>query len=461
MGQEPAHAAGAPEAAVSVPVVVVGAGLSGLVAARELHRQGVEVVVFEADDRLGGRALSETTPLGSRVDLGGQWIGHDHRRITALAAELGVEKFTMHTGILPAVLDGPRRLPLWSPSLLFTGAVIAAVEVLALVGAPQRCNSVTIADGMSKLPGRTARRLLEVAALISWTADPDRYSIHAMTKIIRLQGGLRTSLATRGGAQEALLVEGFGAVVDRIAAELGDRVRTGHQVTSITQGGDGITVDTTAGRVRASKVIVTVPPPTLRRIDFEPPLPAHRAALARNTYMGSVYKAIAVYDRPFWREHGDAEFLMLDPPGRAIFDTSPPEGPGHLCVLVGGPEARALDHLDPADRRAALLGALTEHLGAEVLEPVSWHEKSWHLDEYTGGGYTAVPEPGTTEGIFPVDSTPFGDIHWAGTETAQDHAGYFEGAVESGTRAAAEVVAGRLPHRPVHPARTASSSTDR
>ncbi|MFF2082807.1 flavin monoamine oxidase family protein [Nocardia sp. NPDC058176] len=440
MGQEPA--AGAPETAV----VVIGAGLSGLVAARELRRQGVEVVVLEADDRLGGRALSETTPLGSRVDLGGQWIGHDHHRITALAAELGVQKFTMHTGTLPTVLDGSRRLPLWSPSLLFTGVVIAAVEVLALVGAPRRCNTLTLAEGLGKLPGHTSRRLLELAALISWTADPDRFSIHAMTKMIRKQGGLRTSLATRGGAQEALLVEGFGAVVDAIAAELGDRVRSGHRVTSITQGEDGVTVATTAGPVRASKVIVTVPPPNLRHIDFDPPLPEHRAALARNTYMGSVYKAIAVYDRPFWRDRSNAEFLVLDAPGRAIFDTSPPAGPGHLCVLVGGPEARALDHLDPAERRAALFGTLTEHLGPEVLEPVSWHEKAWHLDEYTGGGYLALPDPGTTEGVVPLDSTPVGDIHWAGTESAGDHAGYFEGAVESGTRAAAEVVA-TLTHR--------------
>ncbi|WP_280348621.1 flavin monoamine oxidase family protein [Nocardia neocaledoniensis] len=439
MRQESADTAGTPDA--TVPVVVVGAGLSGLVAARELRRHGLEVVVLEADDRLGGRALSETTALGSRVDLGGQWIGHDHHRVTALAAELGAEKFTMHTGLLPAVLDGSRKLPLWSPSLLFTGVVIAAVEVLARVGVPQRYNTMTLADGLGKLPGRTSRRLLELAALISWTADPDQYSIHAMTRMIRHQDGLRTCLATRGGAQEALLVEGFGAIVDGLAGELGDRVRSRHQVTSITQGEDGVTVDTTAGQVRASKVIVTVPPPNLRRIDFEPPLPAHRAALARTTLMGSVYKAIAVYTSPFWRDRGNGEFLVLDAPGRAIFDTSPPTGPGHLCVLVGGPEARALDHLDPAERRAALLGALAEHLGPEVLEPVSWHEKAWHLDEYTGGGYLALPSPGTTEGIFPLDTTPSGDIHWAGTESAGDHAGYFEGAIESGTRAAAEVVA--------------------
>lgn len=441
MRQEPAQPAGSSDAAGATTVAVIGAGLSGLIAARELRRQGIEVVVLEAAGRLGGRALTEPTPLGSWVDLGGQWIGHDHHRITALAAELGVRKFTMHSEGLPAVIDGRRRLPLRSPSILAFGAILAGVAALSRLGGPRRWNTVTLADALGKVPGRTARRLLEVVALTSWTADPDRYSIQAMAKMIREQGGLRTMLSTRGGAQEALLVEGVGALIDGIAAELGDRVRSGHRVTSITQSNDGITVDTTAGQVRAAKVIITVPPPTVRQISFDPPQSAHRDAIARNTYMGSVYKAIAIYNTPFWRNRCSGEFLVLDTPGRAVFDTSPPEGPGHLCFLVAGPEARALDHLDPAERRAALLGALADYVGPEVLEPVSWHEKAWHQDEFVGGGYLALPEPGTTEGFLPVDATPVGDIHWAGTETAADHAGYFEGAIESGTRAAAEVVA--------------------
>ncbi|SDH21525.1 monoamine oxidase [Rhodococcus triatomae] len=420
-------------------MAVIGAGLSGLIAARELHRRGIEVLVLEAADRWGGRALSEVTPFGSHVDLGGQWIGHDHHRVTALATELGATKFPMHTGTVPAVVDGVRRVRI--PSMLVAGAVLAGVEALSRIGVLERWNTATLADWLGKVPGRTSRRLLEVIALISWTADPDRMSIQAMATMVRRQGGLRTMLSTRGGAQDSLLVEGIGALADGIATELGERVLPGHRVTSITANDDGVTVDTTSGQVHAAKVIVTVPPPMVRRIAFDPPLPESREALVRNTYMGTVYKAIAVYDRPFWRDRSDGEFLVLDAPGRAVFDTSPPEGPGHLCVLVGGPEARTLDGLDPAERREALFGVLTDHLGPEVLEPVSWHEKSWHLDEYVGGGYLALPVAGTTEGFLPVDSTPVGDIHWAGTETAADHAGYFEGAVESGVRVAAEVAA--------------------
>ncbi len=420
-------------------MVVVGAGLSGLTAARELHRAGVEVLVLEAADRLGGRAMTETSSLGSRVDLGGQWIGHDHHRLKALASELGATQFRMHTAPMPIVVDRSRRVRTWAPSMLMTLLVLVGVEALSRFAKTQRWNATTVENWLRRVPGR-ARRLLEVMAYISWTADLDRCSIHAMARSIRQQGGLRTMLATAGGAQESLLAEGMGSLIEGLAAELGSRVLPGRRVASILLGSDGVTVQTAAGEIRAAKVIVTVPPPLIGRITFDPPLPPGRAALASETYMGSVYKGVAVYPRPFWRERISGEFLILDEPGRVVYDTGAPGGPGHLCVLVGGPEARELDRLDAAGRRTAVLGVLADYLGPEVLEPASWHEKSWHLDEFVGGGYVALALPGTSSGIPPVESAPVGDIHWAGTETARDHPGYLEGAIESGTRVAREVV---------------------
>ncbi|MEQ4609521.1 NAD(P)/FAD-dependent oxidoreductase [Streptomyces cavourensis] len=312
--------------------------------------------------------------------------------------------------------------------------------MLSLTGTPERWNDATVDAWLRRVPGRVSRRLLEVIASISWTADLDRYSVHAMARMVRQQGGLRTILSTRGGAQDSLLVEGVGTLTDRLAAELGARVRTGHRVTRLVRDEHGVTVHTDSGTFRAARTIVTVPPPVAARIEHHPPLPADRAALERNTYMGSVYKAIAVFERPLWRDRGRAEFLVLDSPGRAVFDTGSPGGPGHLCTLVAGPEARALDGLDAEERRQVLLAPLVPHLGPGVLKPAGWHEKAWHLDEHAGGGYVVLPEPGTTEGISPLPHTPLGPVHWAGTETADEHAGYLEGAIASGVRAAREVV---------------------
>jgi len=423
-----------------VDVVVIGAGLAGLVAARELHRRGADVLVLEAADRAGGRALSVTTALGSRVDLGGQWIGHDHHRVTALATEFGATAFRMRTGGLPAVVDRGRTLPVSAPPMLVAGIALAGIELLSRAGVPRRVHHHTVRSMLERVPGRTARRLLEVALCTAWTADPDRFSVGAMARMVRSQGGLRTALGTRGGAQDSLLVEGIGTLVDGLAGELGPRVRLGEQVVSVADDGSDVIVRTAAGGlVRAGRVVVTAPPPTAARIALDPPLPPQRAALGTDMYMGTVHKAIAIYERPFWRDHTRAELLVLDPPGRAVFDSGPPDGPGHLCLLVAGPEARTIDGLDPAERRERLLGPLAPQLGPQVREPVDWHEKSWHLDEHAGGGYLAHPLPGTTDGYPPVPSAPLGNVHWAGSETSTEHPGYLEGAIASGLRVADEL----------------------
>lgn len=155
--------------------------------------------------------------------------------------------------------------------------------------------------------------------------------------------------------------------------------------------------------------------------------------------MGVVYKAIAVFEQPFWREGLGGEFLVLDDPACGVFDSSSPGGPGHLCFLVAGTPARQLDTLDSSVRRDLLLSRLIPLLGHRVSQPVDWHEKAWHLDEFCGGGYLAYGIVGTSNGLLPMPHKPIKNLHWAGTETAQEHPGYLEGAVQSGERAAYEV----------------------
>lgn len=422
-------------------VAVIGAGMSGLFAARELYRRDVDVVVLEAANRVGGRVLGEISSLGSLLDLGGQWIGHGHHRFEALAAELGATQYPMHTPKRPAIVDDGRVLSAASPAILTAYAALLVTEVASHLPKPGRWNTTTVASVLRRIPSQRARRILEELAVVSTTADLDRLSIQALASMIRYEGGLPAMLGTKGGAQDSLLVEGAGSLADRMATELDGRVYASCRVSSIRDSDDGVTVETTSGAVRASRVIVTVPPPVVGVITFDPPLPPKRIALQANTYMGSVYKAVAVYERPFWRGRHDAEMIMLSSPGCAVFDTTPPDGPGHLCFLVAGPEARQIDDLDPSTRRSALLGPLAFLLGAQVAEPASFHEKSWHQDEFVRGGYLALPVLGTRDGYLPVASEPVGRIHWAGTETAAEHAGYIEGAIESGGRAAREVIA--------------------
>jgi monoamine oxidase len=320
--------------------------------------------------------------------------------------------------------------------LLIAVASLLLLQLVRLGGRADRSGS-RVTQWLDRVPGR-ARRLLEVVALVSWTDDLDRMSVRTMLNLIRRQHGMVTMLSTKGGAQDSLIVEGVGTLAERLADELGTALRLSHPVTGIERDDSGVTVRTAEEEFRAERVIIAVPPPMAAGIHHEPDLPHARAALERDSHMGVVYKAIAVYPEPFWRAFGSAEMIVLDAPGCGVFDSSPPDGPGHLCVLVGGPEAEALDRLGPTERRSAILSVLATQLGIGVLEPASWHEKSWHLDPYAGGGYLALPDL-HADFDLPLPTEPVGRIHWAGSESARDHPGYLDGALEAGLRAAREV----------------------
>ncbi|MDF3309939.1 NAD(P)/FAD-dependent oxidoreductase [Rhodococcus sp. T2V] len=424
-----------------VDVAIVGAGLSGLIAARDLQARGLDVVVLEAADRPGGRVLTATTVLGSQVDLGGQWVGHDHHRFQDLAAELGATVFRMRTPKNPAVYDSKGVLAKNGLSMTLANLVLLRWEAAIKFGSPKKWRVRTVQQWLdANVRNARARRLLEVLVAATASTDLNRLSMDAFIAFARHNNGLPVMLATAGGAQDSLVVEGAGTLAVRVADGLGDRVRTGCRVLAIRRDTDGATVVTDAGPIRAGQVIITAPPPMAARIDHEPPLPAERRTLEGSMYMGTVYKAIAIYDRPFWRDSTDAESIFLGTEGSAVFDSSPPSGPGHLTILVGGRDAWPLDELTQHQRQATLLAPLVDRLGPAIAEPVGWHEKSWHLDQYAGGGYVALPEPGTTAGNYPVAATPIGPLHWAGTETASEHAGYIEGAIESGQRVALEVI---------------------
>ncbi|UVS80053.1 FAD-dependent oxidoreductase [Actinokineospora sp. UTMC 2448] len=413
-------------------VVVIGAGLAGLTAARRLAGAGADVLVLESNDRVGGRAWTVRSALGSAVDLGGMWVGADHGRVRALAAEAGMTVFPSPTAGATAFVDGARvrrRLPVAT-------AVPAGLALLRLAALSHRDGADrTVGAWLRRIPGKGARDLLATVLTEAMAEDPDAISMRTLLTGIRSAGGLRAVLGMRGGAQDGLLAGGAGGLAEWLAADL--TVHLGRPATAITRSGPGIVVDTPSGPIRADRAVVAVPPPVARAIRHDPPLPPGRAAAERDTAMGAVYKAIAVYPDPFWRQAGFSGQLVAVR-GPAAFDVSPPGGPGHLAVLVAGGEARALSALPARRRRAAVLDVLATAFGPQARSPVDWHEKSWHEDRHVGGGYSALPVLGAGPVIGPTP--PAGPVHWAGTETAERHPGYLEGAVASGEAAADAVL---------------------
>jgi monoamine oxidase len=214
-------------------------------------------------------------------------------------------------------------------------------------------------------------------------------------------------------------------------------------VRSIRQQDGHVLVHTDRGTVRAKRVIVAVPPPLVLDIDWHPHLPDARRNLLRRMPMGKLMKCDAVYATPFWRSAGlSGSGVAAEGVTRAVFDNSPADGHvGVLLAFVGGGSWKAVGRLPKAERRRQVLAGFAQMFGEQALHPIEYTEHDWTLEPWTTGAPTALPRLGAITHYGSSIRTPFRHVHWAGTETSTYWSGYMDGAVRSGERAAAEVLA--------------------
>ncbi len=452
-------------------VVVVGAGLSGLAAARVLVGAGVDVTVVEARDRVGGRTERGFTVDGVAIELGGQWLGPTQNRMYELVDELGLSTFpTYNTGDLLLQLGGrqtrvaPHRgaTPRLSPFVLADLAQgMARFDRLAgrvdldrpWVGPDaERLDDQTFETWIRRnLRTSTGREYFRVATeAVFSTQSSDLSALHALF-YARSGSGLETLLSTDRGAQQDRVVGGTWRISELMADQLGDRVRLGAPVRRIEHGAEGsaVTVRTTAGDgtdgevFGADRVVVTLPPTLAGRIDYSPALPSWRDQLTQRLPAGSVIKVYAVYDEPFWRADGlNGQVGSDEGPVKVVFDNSPPEGtPGILVGFLEGDEGRRWARRSLPERRDAVVGCFARYFGPNAMHPIDYVERDWMAEPFSRGCYGAHFTPGVWTGFGHALRTPIGPIHWAGAECAPVWNGYMEGAVRSGEATAREVLA--------------------
>jgi monoamine oxidase len=214
-------------------------------------------------------------------------------------------------------------------------------------------------------------------------------------------------------------------------------------VRRIAQSAGGVDVVTDRGAVRARRAIVAIPPPLAARIDFDPLLPARRDQLLQRAAMGAIVKVVACYERPFWRAQGlSGEVVATAPePFAVVFDNSSHDlAQPALLGFVVGERARAYGALPAAERQRVAAAALGRWFGDEARHPVAIAELDWAAEPWTRGCPVAAFAPGALTRTGGGLRAPVGLVHWAGTETATEWTGYFEGALESAERAVREVM---------------------
>lgn len=386
---------------MSTDVVVVGAGVAGLAAARELHRRGVRVVVLEARDRIGGRIQTETLG-GEIVDLGATWIhGTRGNPVAALAREFSLP-------LLPTKWDDWKHR--WFPE-----------------ADPRRAR--TAADEIEDLFERSKKPAVSDLLPRGWRDDPLlRWAVRS--EIIGEYGEEPERLSPRHWQDDEdfdggdwRLPRGYGELADRLAQGLDIRRRC--VVRRIESGHNSVVVETaSAGPFMARRVIVTLPLGVLKSgsVTFDPPLPARKRGAIDRLGVGVLNKAALVFDRAFWPEgthvvsHLGA-YANLVVSGRA------------LIGLAGGDDARA-PIPEPLEDVLRALGA---------PRPVEVRVTRWHDDPFARGAYAVIP-PGASSDDLDVLAEPVGPLLFAGEATDWDYRGTVHGAYRSGLRAAREAV---------------------
>ncbi|SOC52716.1 monoamine oxidase [Blastococcus aggregatus] len=444
-----------------VDVVVVGAGFAGLVAATDVLSAGRSVVVLEARDRVGGR--TETVRLaGAELEAGGQWTGPGQDELARLASRLGVPTFPQPAAGDEVVIrpDGTAvRTPAGLVDALDTAAfeelteAMAALDALAGtvdVAAPWQTPDAEALDGstleswmQAHIASSDARTALRITVRGIFATDPANLSLLHALFYVAAGGGWMSLVGTEGGAQQDRFEGGLQEIALRLAADLGDAVRLRTPVRRLAHDAHGVRAEFDGGSVRARWAVVAVPPTLAARLDYVPALPPARDQLTQRLPGGSVIKFHVVYDRPWWRDQGlNGSAFCLDGPVSVTYDaTTPGRGPGVLTGFVEGADGVAFGRLGQQERGIRVIEVLVRAFGDDARHPTSYVDRDWSAEPWTRGCYGAHFPPGAWTQLGPALREPVGRLHWAGTETATRWMGYVDGAIESGHRAAREVLA--------------------
>lgn len=440
-------------------VIVVGAGYSGLTAAKKLVDHNKKVLVLEARDRVGGRVFTEIRADGSYLDLGGAWVGPSQDKFYELIKKYSLrtfptydsgksriwidKKLKSYKGLIPPLPIGPLL------DLDFTIKKINRLSKKINLLAPwenknaQKWDEMTLATWINQnMYFKTSKELFKIACETIWAAEPCEISfLHALF-YIKSGGDLDRLMNIKNGAQQDRVYGGAMKPALQLAHEIQDHIFLNHTVKIIKQEKEKIKILGDNFEFEAYKVIVAIPPIVQQKITFSPQLSAKRTQLLQRLPMGIVTKTFAIYEKPFWRENG-LNGLAVTNNGytSVVFDNSPEDGSiGILMGFVLANKAKEFSTLNFEERKSSILLSFSTLFGEKAKTPLEYLDHSWALEEFSGGCYAAVFPSGVWTSLGEELRKPHFNIHWAGTETSEIWNGYIEGAIRAGERAALEVL---------------------
>ncbi|MBZ5557920.1 MAG: FAD-dependent oxidoreductase [Acidobacteriia bacterium] len=434
-------------------VLVAGAGLAGLAAARDLSAMGAAVTVVDARDRVGGRVwtVRDGFAQGQYAEGGGDMIDEAQREIRTLAGELGLKLTRMLRGGFGYVrLDAAGRPRIVQRTALrgwtrLAEALDAFIHPYRL--AEQRWDSPivtaiarrSVASWLDEVNADAELRATATGLRGFFLADPDELSLLALVDQFAATDAWGALYHIDGGNDR---------ITAALAAPLGDRLHLSTEVVAVSHRGRTVRVAVKNGKngraqsaLTCDYVLFALPATTLRRIPIEPSLPSqHHDAIVRLKY-GRATRTLLQFSRRFWRAAGRPTAFGSPLPFGAVWDGN--EGQrgkaGILSLLAGGGASEATQTLVAKDGPRGLVQSL-EWLGSRGADLIGSKQIVWEQDPFARGGY-AFFDPSYEPALRAWLPRPFGRLFFAGEHTSIRWQGYMNGAVESGRRAAAEIAA--------------------
>lgn len=419
--------------------VVVGSGLAGLSAALKLKNAGWDVTVLEARGRTGGRVFSHVMPNsgGLICELGAEWIGESHERIRQLCSDfkIGIQKHQFSDHLLQNGIHS--RPGAWDYSPKAKAAFDRMVKGFEkLTDAQQR--RLDRKDWWTHLSdiGFTREDLI-----LRDLADSTDFgeSIRHVSAFGALAEYAENDPEKTQNQMDYKVIGGNSRLVDEFVARVGrDNIRTGMKVTEINQRGGIVTVKAGNETFRADACICTTPVASLRKIKFNPPLPAAQRDAAEKLIYARIVKNSVLYEDRFWK---DDDFSMVTDTTSHYYFHSTQKQAGNMGILTAyaiGEKADVLASQDDPRRMNVITRDLVDFDQQAPSLARGIASYAWQRDEFTEGAY-ALYKPGQWFGIRPTLKRPHGKVLFAGEHLA-DWQGFMEGAINTGEHAAGSLI---------------------
>lgn len=457
---------------LTTQVVIVGAGYSGIAAAKRLYEKNIDFIVLEARNRIGGRVLTHTMQPDLHVELGAQWIGpeHDHdlmygwireadfHTFDTFDHEFHIYEYEGRQSLYTSAEEGPNMTP-FSRFVFKAGLTLA--DVIAKFAWRYFPNDLSrlldkytvqdFFDIIKPVMGRSFYGISKGFEISSAQRGEDMSLLHALFNIYTA-GGLRRVIKVRGGAQQSIILEGAQNLLVNISAKFSDRIRLNQAVTGVVDKGTEVVISTVSTSISAKKIILAIPPKQYKPIDFgSEGWVGKKKGLFEKLKLGTPMKCFAIYATPFWREKRpfyreealSGQVITDRHPFVASYDCSPGTGLGVLLFFVKEKTKGEFTSLTMEARKLLLVNQIVRLYGPEGHDIIDYEDYIWddNGEQWSGGGYAASFPKGLWTESGATFRDPVGNIHWAGTEMATKWYGYMEGAIHAGYRAAEEVSA--------------------